>query len=60
MLGNGELTCMFMDEVYCARSEFDHGDPRSVYHVKGSAIAELYDQYGVSNLDDLDAVKFNL
>ena len=51
---------MLMDEVYCARSEFDHGDPRSVYHVKGTAIAELYEEYGVDNLDDLDAAKFNV
>ena len=40
--------------------EFDHGDPRTVYHVKGSAIQELYNEYGVDNLDDLDAAKFNV
>ena len=60
VLGNGEYTCMLMDEVLCARSEFDHGDPRTVYHVKGSAIDELYEEYGVDNLDDLDEAKFNV
>ena len=46
---------MLMGEIYCARSEFDHGDPKTVYHVRGSAIQELPNEYNVNNLYDLDA-----
>ena len=51
---------MLAINVYHIVLEYDHGDPRTVYHVKGSAIQELYEEYNVDNLDDLDAAKFNV
>ena len=60
VLGNAEYTCNLMSEVLCTRSEQDHGDPRTIYHVKNSKIQELFAEYEVSTIARLEAVKFSV